>query len=337
MRPKVTISVAIYNVAPYIEQCVRSLYEQTLEDLEILLVDDCTPDDSIDIALKALEDYPNRKDQVRVFRHEHNMGIAATKTDCFQKSTGEYVIIVDGDDFVDSHYAELLYNRAIEKDADLVFCGYYRYQENECKASHLIHTEIQGDGEKEKDDIINRKILPFLVCRLVRRTIFEGNDIIWPVKNMGEDTLLSAEFAYYAKRLAKVDEHLYYYRYNPNSVTKLLDEDHCLRNLDSFKSNVELLEQFLTREGVADKYWYGIFINKMRTKNRLLRITGKIKYRKMWLNTFPEINKTAFWGDSRFKSDYRAKVWFIVVLLGLYPIFRKQMHTRRFRPSYEWV
>ena len=61
MGVKVSFAVAIYNVAAYVEKCVRSLYEQTLEDIEIILVDDCTPDNSMDIALKALEDYPSLK------------------------------------------------------------------------------------------------------------------------------------------------------------------------------------------------------------------------------------------------------------------------------------
>ena len=105
---KVTISVAIYNVAPYIEECVRSLYEQTLEDIEILLVDDCSPDDSIEIAMRVLEEYPERKGRVRAIRHPQNQGTSDTKRDGILEAQGEYVIVIDGDDYVDRRMAEVM-------------------------------------------------------------------------------------------------------------------------------------------------------------------------------------------------------------------------------------
>ena len=334
---KVTISVAIYNVAEYIEECVRSLYEQTLDDIEILLVDDCSPDDSVAIALRALEDYPQRKQQVRVIRHERNEGIAKTKCDALLEAQGEYVVVIDGDDFVDVRFAELLYNKAVETGADMTVCDFYRYNNGNTRTGTLLPDGIIGDGENVRNDIINRRVSPFLVCKLFRRDFFDENDFIWPVKNIGEDTVISAEAAYYAKKIAHVAEPLYYYRYNPNSVTKLLDEEHCLKNHDSFKSNVDIYVRFLEREGVSDKYGRGIFINKMRTKNRLLRILDQRKYVKLWLNTYPETNRVCLFGNKYYKSTYREKAWIISIALGLYPRLRKRLHTKRFYPCQEWV
>jgi glycosyltransferase involved in cell wall biosynthesis len=272
MSVKVSIAVAIYNVAQYVEECVRHLYEQTLDDIEILLVDDCSPDDSIDIAMRVLEEYPNRKSQVRIIRHEQNMGIAATKCDGLREASGDYVTVVDGDDYVDTRFAELLYNKAVETDADIIICDHYFCYQGKCLYRTLVPDGVIGDGENVRIDIINRKVYPYLFCKLFRRSLLEDNDYIWPVKNLGEDTVISAEAAYYAQRIAHVAEPLCYYRYNPNSVTKLLDEEHCLKNLDSFKANVDILIRFLEREGVSEKYAKGIFINKVRTKNRLLSI-----------------------------------------------------------------
>lgn len=334
---KVTISVAIYNVAEYIEECVRSLYEQTLDDIEILLVDDCSPDDSVAIALRTLEDYPHRKSQVRVVRHEKNEGIARTKCDALLEARGDYVVVIDGDDFVDVRFAELLYNKAVETGADMTVCDFYRYNNGSTRTGTLLPDGIIGDGENVRDDIINRRVSPFLVCKLFRRAFFDENDFIWPVKNIGEDTVISAEAAYYAKKIAHVAEPLYYYRYNPNSVTKLLDEEHCLKNHDSFRSNVDIYVRFLEREGVSDKYGRGIFINKMRTKNRLLRILDQRKYVKLWLNTYPETNRVCLFGNKYYKSTYREKAWIISIALGLYPRLRKRLRTKRFYPCQEWV
>jgi hypothetical protein len=157
------------------------------------------------------------------------------------------------------------------------------------------------------------------------------------VKNIGEDTVISAEAAYFAKGIAHVPEPLYYYRYNPNSVTKLLDEEHCLKNHDSFKTNVDIYIRFLEREGGSDKYGRGIFINKMRTKNRLLRILDQRKYVKLWLSTYPEANRVCLFGNKYYKSTYREKVWIIAIVLGLYPRLRRRLHSKRFYPCQGWV
>jgi glycosyltransferase involved in cell wall biosynthesis len=107
-KPKVSIIVAVYKVADYIEQCARSLFEQTLDDLEIIFVDDSTPDDSVAIIARTLQDYPNRQGQVKILHHEHNMDLPQTRKDGLNAATGEYLIFMDGDDWVEPNYAELL-------------------------------------------------------------------------------------------------------------------------------------------------------------------------------------------------------------------------------------
>lgn len=337
MGIKVSFAVAIYNVAAYIEECVRSLYEQTLDEIEIILVDDCTPDNSIDIALRVLEEYPNRKSQVRVIRHEQNQGLSCTRHDGILSARGDYLISIDGDDFVDTRMAELMYKKAIETDADITICDYYYYYQGKSQYCTLVPDGIIGDGENVRDDILNRRVYPYFVSKLYRRGLFSEHDYMWPVKNMGEDTVMSAETAFFAKRITHVDVPLYYYRYNPNAITKLLDEEHCLKNHDDFKSNVDILIGFLEREGVREKYGRGIFVNKVRTKNRLLRIVGQKKYIKLWLKTYPEINKVILFGNKYHKSTYREKVWFFAIVLGLYPKYKKRLHSRRFFPYQGWI
>lgn len=334
---KVTISVAIFNVEAYIEDCVRSLYEQTLEDIEILLIDDCTPDDSIAIAMRVLEEYPQRKAQVRVVRHRENKGIAETKRDALLLAKGEYVVVIDGDDFVAPEYAEHLYTKAVETGADITICDYYRYHDGKVESSTIVPNGVVGEGDNVRREIINRSVSPFLFSKLIRKGLLEENDYIWPVKNIGEDTVISAETAYYAKRFAHVAEPLYYYRYNPNSVTKLLDEEHCLKNLDSFKSNVDIYVRFLEREGVSEEYGRGIFLNKMRTKNRLIRIIDQRKYVRLWLKTYPEINKVVLFGNKHYKSTYREKAWLLAILLGQFTKQKKRLYSKKYYPCTGWT
>ena len=78
-NPAVTVVVPIYNVERYIEKCARSLFEQSLANLEILFVNDCTPDNSIDIILKVLADYPQRKEQTRIIKMSSNSGLGPVR------------------------------------------------------------------------------------------------------------------------------------------------------------------------------------------------------------------------------------------------------------------
>ena len=88
----VSILVPVYGVEKYIERCARSLFEQTYENLEYIFVDDCTPDKSIEILKRVIEDYPNRKNQVRIIHHEHNRGLAAARNTALDAATSEFYL-----------------------------------------------------------------------------------------------------------------------------------------------------------------------------------------------------------------------------------------------------
>ena len=124
--PKVSVIVPVYGVEKYIERCARSLFEQTLDDIEYLFIDDCTTDRSIEILQQVLEEYPQRKPQVTIHRMEQNSGQAAVRKWGMQNATGEYVIHCDSDDWVDTDMYRAMYEKAKEEDADVVLCGFVR-------------------------------------------------------------------------------------------------------------------------------------------------------------------------------------------------------------------
>ena len=333
---KVTISAALYNVASYVEDCVRSLYGQTMDDLEILLVDDGSSDGSIDIALRVLEDYPDRKPQVRVIRHEQNQGTSATKRDAILNAKGEYVIVIDGDDWVDTRMVEKLYDKAQETAADMVFCDYWRVRGDEKWTDSLVRYGVIGDGDNVRNNIIDRRIPPYNVLKLIRKSIFTDNPVVWPQRCFGEDTVISVVSAYYARRIAHVREPLYY-RINSNSIChREMTEQHCMRVYNEFMQNINITIDFLVREGVAEKYGRGIIINKIRTKNRLLPVTRKRKYRKLWWHTYPEINRILLFGNKYYRPSYREWVFVAAVMLGLYPANRERLRSPRLKLSQEW-
>ena len=106
--PKISVIIPVYNVEKYIERCVRSLFEQTLGEIEYIFVDDCTPDGSIAILRRIIEDYPERKPFVSIISHEQNKGLAIARRTGVNAACGEYVAFCDSDDWVDTNMYEKL-------------------------------------------------------------------------------------------------------------------------------------------------------------------------------------------------------------------------------------
>ena len=123
-QPKVSVIVPIYNVENYIERCVRSLMEQTLDDIEYIFVNDATPDGSMDILNEVIKDYPQRVPSIRIINNEHNKGVSNTRQRGLENAQGSYIIFVDSDDWAELDMFEEMYNAAIMKTADIVLSDF---------------------------------------------------------------------------------------------------------------------------------------------------------------------------------------------------------------------
>lgn len=123
-RPRVSVIIPVYNVEAYSERCARALFEQTLDDIELIFVDDCSPDHSVDVIRNVLEDYPHRREQTMILRHSTNKGVAAARTTGMKAMTGEYMAHCDPDDMPTAEMYARMYAAARDNDADIVSCMY---------------------------------------------------------------------------------------------------------------------------------------------------------------------------------------------------------------------
>lgn len=117
---KVSILIPVYGVEKYIERCARSIFDQTYQNLDIVFVDDCTPDKRIEILRRVLDDYPERKAQTRIIRHEHNRGLAAARNTAVAAATGTFLTHVDSDDWLELDAVEELVKKQVETGAEIV-------------------------------------------------------------------------------------------------------------------------------------------------------------------------------------------------------------------------
>ncbi|MCQ2217134.1 MAG: glycosyltransferase [Paludibacteraceae bacterium] len=219
---KVSVIIPVYNASKYIDRCVVSLFEQTLDDIEYIFVDDCSTDDSIELIKKRLQNYPLRISQVRFLRTPQNSGQGLARKIGMQAAQGEYMIHCDSDDWVDKEMYQVMYDRASESNSDIVVCNYISESEN----TSIKHS-ISYKYESPKEIIKFSYMYGFhgvLWNKMVRTSIFSTNSI-YPYDgiNVGEDYALMVRAFVKSNSLVKIDDYFYHYNVsNVNATTNLM-------------------------------------------------------------------------------------------------------------------
>lgn len=272
MNPKVSILVPVYGVEKFIERCAVSLFEQTFEDIEFIFVNDCTPDNSIDILRKTLERYPNRKNQVLIINHDINSGVAVARNTLIDNATGDYILFVDSDDFLELDAVEKLIGKAIVDNSDIVVCDTMIEWGND-----LLQRSNQKIGISKVNFVqllLSTKTMIGLPNKLLKREIFVKNNIrTFKDINFGEDYMIISKFAYYANTISKVDEALYYYsQTNPNSYTT---QKLSKKNIDSIVFVLNNLTDFFKTKQDYHLYEEVLLQGKLKKKMETLFFADK--------------------------------------------------------------
>ena len=313
-QPKISVIIPIFGVEDLIEKCARSLFEQTLDDMEFLFIDDCTPDHSIEVLKRVLEEYPQRKSQVIMHQMEHNSGQAFVRKWGIQNAKGEYIIHCDSDDWVDTCLYERLYNKAKEENADIVIHPFI--ETDGTKQTHLALYPF-GDIKHPTNKMATWENEGSLCNKLIRATLYH-NDITFPRDNMGEDMCLIYQLIFYAKKIVAVDDVYYYIYRNPASITRSVTQANIYRNYQQGCNNCRIVEDFYRRHNALDEDTRKALVRLKYSKREILRpIVGIKKYHKVWCETFPEIDRGMF-SDSAL--TLREKIKSLCIRYRLFPL-----------------
>lgn len=244
--PKVSVIIPVYGVEKYIERCARSLFEQTLDDLEFLFIDDCTPDGSIEVLKLVLEEYPKRKLQVTIHRMETNSGQALVRRWGMQNANGEFVIHCDSDDWMDKMMLEKMYKSAIDNNSDVVICG---YSVVDTKQKRIDYSPVRITNKKLIIADLLKSADWCVWNKLVKRKVYDTDDFIYPSDNMGEDMVITIQCLYRANSISYVNAPLYFYFKNDSSITHQVSSNKILQSFSQCSNNLHLLDSFETRIG----------------------------------------------------------------------------------------
>jgi glycosyltransferase involved in cell wall biosynthesis len=309
--PAVSIIVPVYDVEQYIARCAASLFGQTLEDIEYIFIDDCTPDASMDVVIRVLEDYPARKPQVRCFRMPANSGQAAVRMKGLEMATGEYIAWCDSDDEIGLHSYRKLYEKAAAENLDIV-------------TGNMLKEEAPGRwrtirGEYNVVGDILRGAAPCnLVCRIIRRALFDG--VVPPAGNMGEDMMLTIQATLRAGSKGHLDEAFYKYYYRESSTSKVSGADSGIARTRALEANMRLLLELL-----SSKYGYSgnepeIIAFKYYGRHCIEPYVGEKRCYDIWRSLWPEIDKVLLATPG---IPLEKKFWFILIHIRLYPAVKR--------------
>jgi glycosyltransferase involved in cell wall biosynthesis len=312
--PKVSIIIPIYNVEQYIERCARSLFEQTEEDLEFIFVNDGTPDNSMQILHNVIKDYPFRKNQIKIFANEKNLGLPLTRQRGLKEATGEYIIHCDSDDWVDKDMYRILYEKAKTEDLDMVWCDFYR---TDLVTNDYVIQDTDIDNIAILKAFLHEKKGSYLWNHLVKRNVVFDHDYIKPILNYLEDMVLVTQYVYYSNKIGYVKAPLYYYYKNSESITTPGSKERELYVFIEDEVSLRTIFSFLKQKELDTVLKDDIFNIKFLYKMRMMYYISNIKDCNLWVRYFKDINISALFDH---KVSLKDKINFLLVESRLYPL-----------------
>lgn len=195
MNKKISVITTVYNVGEYIENTINSVLSQTFQDWELIVVNDCTEDDSIEKVQNFIDE------RIKIINNEVNIGAGKSRQVGIDNASSDYIIFLDGDDWLKSDCLERMYNAAVKEDADIVNC----------------HVEVLNAFIPARNGTQQERFFTYLNNKLIRRSLFEKTH--YSPLRIFEDINTLHRLLYLSTKVVKLDYVGYVYNIRPNSIT----------------------------------------------------------------------------------------------------------------------
>lgn len=327
---KVSVIIPAYNVDKYIEKCISSIMSQTLRDIEIIVVNDGSSDNTRTI----VEEMEKKDNRIKLI-NKKNGGVLAARGTGVKVAQGKYVLYVDGDDWIEATCCEKMYNAIEEANADMAICDFYETYK---------HKNMRGTGGKFT--VVNNEeyyrlflvgdICCYLWTRLIKRELLNNVDYSKKI-SLGDDTYIILQMIDKIQKVIKIDEPLINYRVRENSITKKYDE-----SIYNIWVIIELLkEQSLYKSGKYKKETDMFIFNHVFIGRVVDKVNHDKKIHKDMYNRFRKENiniyKNKYYiANVSNKNKLLTRVYLINYSLGvilanlIYKIQRLQNKKERF-------
>ncbi len=207
---KISVIVPIYNVGPYVGMCIKSLINQTMRDIEIICVDDCSNDNSMDV----VAEFASCDARIKIVRHDKNMGVATARNTGLKHCRAKYIMWCDPDDWYNQNMCQKMYDAIEKSGADFATCGTrVVYDANpELKSSDDYYYRVKFSGQKSATREVKNNIDVCLWNKIWRRDIIEKYNLRFPDGLQYEDAYFMWCYALWTQKIYFVRAKLYNYR-----------------------------------------------------------------------------------------------------------------------------
>lgn len=276
--PKVSVIVPIYNVEKYLEKCINSLLSQTLEDIQIILVNDGSKDNSGNIA-KEYE--KNNKDRV-IYVEKENGGLSDARNHGLKYATGDFIAFLDSDDYIEKNAYEEMYNKAIEENADYVECDFIWEFPNK------IRVDKQYPYKNKKEMLSFVRVVAW--NKLIKRQLITDNNLEFPKGLRYEDVEFTYKLIPFINKFAYVDKPFIHYVQREGSIANVQNE----RTAEIFTVLDNVIE-FYKKNNIYEKYRDELEYNYARyllcsSLKRMCKIKDKTIREKLLTESWERLN-----------------------------------------------
>jgi glycosyltransferase involved in cell wall biosynthesis len=328
---KLSIIVPVYNVEKYLPRCMESLVNQTLEDIEIICINDGSKDGCLDILKEYQLKYPSKV----VIHDKQNEGVWKGRFDGIRLANGEYITFTDSDDYVTLDYAEKLYNAAINSDADISICGFYRVDTD---TQHVFSTEMTKhagkiiDMDKNPEDILS--INGALWNKIYKADILKNMDNLPNPPKILDDMMFQLLVFLKVKRMIFISDPLYYYMVRQNSIMmtikkeQIISTQNAMVDVKNIYSNSEQGKKLLPVLDAMAFLHFALSLMFRVSYDKNCNFNEELKLNEKYLDlNFPTWRKSKYLKLSyMFKhknSNIKLGIMKKIYSLGLYKLFLK--------------
>lgn len=297
MKDLISVIVPIYNVSQYLKQCIDSIINQTYANLEIILIDDGSTDNCLEI----MREYEKNDTRIKCYTRE-NKGLLYTRIDGVNKANGKYIIFVDSDDWLELNAIEILYNKITKYCADMVKCSYKMVNEKE--TIDVIMKENDTIFEKESLNKIYEELASNYIFHSVWSQLIKAEIIKKYIVNcdysisMGEDIEINTHLLNKYSKIVITNDVLYNYRYNNSSISNSMAYDKTKKRVNDTIKAYNNLSSFIY-ENYKKEYKNALRKSIIEINNKVLDFANinNLKYK--------EINKLL---KEIFENDFIDKI-----------------------------
>jgi glycosyltransferase involved in cell wall biosynthesis len=213
---KISIIIPVYNVEKYIERCLLSILRQTLQDFEIIVVNDATPDNSMQIVNR----YASQDTRIIIAENTINMGLMWTRREGYKRASGDYIMFCDSDDYLPENSLELLYNHIVKTKADIVAGSFQAVSEKRSIYRRKEKLSYGTDSHAVHNSLLDNELSYNLWGKIYNRKLFIDSDYeTFANQTVGEDSILFYQIVLKINKFDIIDDLVYFYFLNTDSIT----------------------------------------------------------------------------------------------------------------------